>query len=122
MNLTIFECTSNWIVLCHVFRILEFLGGSVQYHGLKTIPAEYVLKRWCRDARQLFDKLNSTVNVATEATTQAQQYQQICAVTVQLSTRVSVDPEASQIFRNGVIEAGKKAEELSRSDLNLIMN
>ncbi|KAK2352440.1 protein FAR1-RELATED SEQUENCE [Trifolium repens] len=90
--------------LCrHVFRILEYLGGSVQYHGLKTIPAEYVLKRWCRDARQSFDKLNSNVDVANEATTQAQRYQQICAVTVQLSTRVSVDPEASQIFLNGVL-------------------
>ncbi|KAK2413862.1 protein FAR1-RELATED SEQUENCE [Trifolium repens] len=113
----IMSCTcrmfENRGFLCrHVFRILEYLGGSVQYHGLKTIPAEYVLKRWCRDARQSFDKLNSTVDVATEATTQAQRYQQICAVTVQLSTRVSVDPEASQIFLNGVLEAGKKAEEL----------
>ncbi|KAK2390801.1 protein FAR1-RELATED SEQUENCE [Trifolium repens] len=54
--------------LCrHVFRILEFLGGSVQYHGLKTIHAEYVLKRWTRDVRQSVDKLKSTINVATEA-------------------------------------------------------
>jgi zinc finger SWIM domain-containing protein 3 len=99
--------------LCrHVFRILEFLGGSVQYHGLKTIPAEYVLKRWTRDVRQSVDKLKSTINVATEGTTQAQRYQQIYAVTVQLSTRVCVDPEASQIFLNGVLEVGKNAEEL----------
>jgi hypothetical protein len=102
--------------LCrHVFRILEFLGGSLQYRGLKTIPAEYVLKRWTRDVRQSVHKLNSTINVATEGTTQAQRYQQICAVTVQLCTRVCADPEASQIFLNGVLEAGKKAEELIMS-------
>jgi hypothetical protein len=35
-----------------------------------------------------------------------------CVVTVQLSTRVCADPEASQIFLDGVLEAGKKAEEL----------
>jgi hypothetical protein len=96
--------------LCrHVFRILEFLGGSLQYRGLKTIPAEYVLKRWTRDVRPSIDKLKSSIN---EGTTQAQRYQQICAVTVQLCTRVCADPEASQIFLNGVLEAGKKAEEL----------
>ncbi|CAJ2670018.1 unnamed protein product [Trifolium pratense] len=99
--------------LCrHIFKILEFLGGSVQYHGLKTIPAEYVLKRWCRDVRQ---SVKSTINVATEGATQAQRYQQICAVTVNLCTRVCADPEASQIFLNGVLEAGRKAEELLNS-------
>ncbi|XP_045810443.1 protein FAR-RED IMPAIRED RESPONSE 1-like [Trifolium pratense] len=99
--------------LCrHVFKILEFFGGSVQYHGLKTIPAEYVLKRWCRDVRQ---SVKSTINVATEGATQAQRYQQICAVTVKLCTRVCADPEASQIFLNGVLEAGRKAEELLTS-------
>ena len=98
--------------LCrHVFKILEVLGGHVQYHFLKTIPAQYVLKRWTRDVRPSIDKLKSTMNVGTKDTTQAQRYQQICAVTVQLSTRVCADPEASEIFLNGVIEAGKKAEE-----------
>jgi len=38
------------------------------------------------------DKLKSTINVGTEDTTQAQRYQQICVVTVQLSTRFCVDP------------------------------
>ena len=99
--------------LCrHVFKILEFLGGSVQYHSLKTIPAEYVLKRWTRDVRPSADKLKSIISATTEDTTQAQRYQQICAVTVQLCTRVCADPEASQIFLDGIIEAGKKAEEL----------
>jgi zinc finger SWIM domain-containing protein 3 len=102
--------------LCrHVFKILEFLGGSVQYHNLKTIPAEYVLKRWTRDVRHSIDKPKPTINVGTEGTTQAQRYQQICAVTIQLCTRVCTDPEASQVFLNGVIEAGKKAEELLMS-------
>jgi hypothetical protein len=94
---------------------LEFLGGSVQYHNLKTIPAEYVLKRWTRDVRHSIDKPKPTINVGTEGTTQAQRYQQICAVTIQLCTRVCTDPEASQVFLNGVIEAGKKAEELLMS-------
>ncbi|RHN66207.1 putative FHY3/FAR1 family protein [Medicago truncatula] len=99
--------------LCrHVFKILEFLGGSVQYHCLKTILGQYVLKRWTRDVRPSIDKLKSTISVGTEETTQAQRYQQICAVTVQLSTRVCADPEASQVFLHGVLEAGKKAEEL----------
>ena len=98
--------------LCrHVFNILEVLGGHVQYHFLKTIPAQYVLKRWTRDVRPSVDKLKSTMNVGTKDTTQAQRYQQICAVTVQLSTRVCADAEASEIFLNGVLEAGKKAEE-----------
>jgi len=59
--------------LCqHVFKILEFLGGNVQYHFLKTIPGQYVLKRWTRDVRPSVDKLKSTINVGTEDTTQAQ--------------------------------------------------
>lgn len=61
--------------------------------------------------RPSVDKLKSTMNVGTKDTTQAQRYQQICAVTVRLSTRVCADPEASEIFLNGVLEAGKKAEE-----------
>lgn len=112
-----FSCTcrmfENRGFLCrHIFKILEFLGGSVQYHCLKTIPAQYVLKRWTRDVRLSVDKLKSSMSVGTEDTTQAQRYQQICAVTVQLSTRVCADAEASQIFIDGVLEAGKKAEEL----------
>ncbi|CAJ2647727.1 unnamed protein product [Trifolium pratense] len=112
-----FSCTcrmfENRGFLCrHVFKILEFLGGSVQYHCLKTIPAQYILKRWTRDVRPSVDKLKSSITVGTEDTTQAQRYQQICAVTVQLSTRVCEDEEASKIFLDGVIEAGKKAEEL----------
>ncbi|GAU51660.1 hypothetical protein TSUD_414810, partial [Trifolium subterraneum] len=112
-----FSCTcrmfENRGFLCrHIFKILEFLGGSVQYHCLKTIPAQYVLKRWTRDVRLSVDKLKSSISVGTEDTTQAQRHQQICAVTVQLSTRVCADPEASQIFIDGVLEAGKKAEEL----------
>jgi len=99
--------------LCrHVFKILEFLGSNVQYHFLKTIPGQYVLSRWTRDVRPSVDKLKSTINVGTEDTTQAQRYQQICAVIVQLSTRVCADPEASEIFLQGVFEVGKKAEEL----------
>ncbi|CAJ2668600.1 unnamed protein product [Trifolium pratense] len=78
----------------------------------RTIPAQYVLKHWTRDVRPSVDKLKSSITVGTEDTTQAQRYQQICAVTVQLSTRVCADPEASQIFLDGVLEAGKKAEEL----------
>ncbi|PNX55829.1 protein far-red impaired response 1-like, partial [Trifolium pratense] len=74
-----------------VFKILEFLGGSVQYHCLKTIPGQYVLKRWTRDVRLSVDKLKSTISVGTEDTTQAQRYQQICAVIVQLSTLVYAD-------------------------------
>jgi len=62
--------------------------------------------------RPSVDKLKSTINVGTEDTTQAQRYQQICVVTVQLSTRVCADPEASEIFLQGVFEAGKKAEAL----------
>ncbi|XP_039684980.1 protein FAR-RED IMPAIRED RESPONSE 1-like [Medicago truncatula] len=99
--------------LCrHVLKILEFLGGYVQYHFLKSIPGQYVLKRWTRDVRPSVYKLKSTINVGTEDTTQAQRYQQICVVTVQLSTRFYADPEASEIFLDGVLEAGKKAEEL----------
>ena len=79
---------------------------------MKTIPGQYVLKRWTRDVRPSVDKLKSTINVGTEDTTQAQRYQQICVVTVQLSTRFCADPEASEIFLDGVLEAGKKAEEL----------
>ncbi|KAK2373805.1 protein FAR1-RELATED SEQUENCE [Trifolium repens] len=112
-----FSCTcrmfENRGFLCrHVFKILEFLGGSVQYHSLKTIPAQYVLKRWTRDVRPSADKLKSIISATTEDTTQAQRYQQICAVTVQLCTRVCADSEASQIFLDGILEAGKKAEEL----------
>ncbi|GAU42524.1 hypothetical protein TSUD_376530 [Trifolium subterraneum] len=112
-----FSCTcrmfENMRFLCrHVFKILEFLGGSMQYHCLKTIPAQYVLKRWTRDVRPSVDKLKSSISVGTEDTTRAQQYQQICVVTIQLSTRVCADSEASQIFLDGVLEAGKKAEEL----------
>jgi len=62
--------------------------------------------------RPSVDKLKSTINVGTEDTTQAQRYQQICVVTVQLSTRFCADSEASEIFLHGVLEAGKKAEEL----------
>ena len=72
-----FSCTcrmfENRGFLCrHVFKILEFLGGSVQYHSLKTIPAQYVLKRWTRDVRPSADKLKSIISAATEDTTQAQ--------------------------------------------------
>ena len=99
--------------LCrHVFKILEFLGGNVQYLFLKTIPRQYVLKRWTRDVRPSVDKLKSTINVGIEDTTQAQRYQQICDVTVQLSTRVCASSEASKIFLQGVFKVGKKAEEL----------
>ena len=80
----------------------------MQYHFLKTIPGQYVLKRWTRDVRPSVDKLKSTINIATEDTTQAQRYQQICVVTVQLSTRFCADPEASEIFLHGVLEAGEK--------------
>jgi len=41
----------------------------VQYHFLKTIPGQYVLKRWTRDVRPSVDKLKSTINVGTEDTT-----------------------------------------------------
>ena len=95
--------------LCrHVFKILEFLGGYMEYHFLKTIPGQYVLERWTRDLRPSVDKLKSTINVGTEDTTQAQRYQQICDVIVQLSSRVCADPEASEIFHHGVLEAGKR--------------
>ena len=53
--------------LCrHILKILEFLGGYVQYHFLKTIPGQYVLKRWTRDMCPSVDKLKSTINVGTE--------------------------------------------------------
>ncbi|KEH16089.1 hypothetical protein MTR_0337s0060 [Medicago truncatula] len=50
---------------------------------------QYVLKHWTRDVRPSVDKLKSTINVGNEDSTQA-----------------------SKIFLHGVLEAGKKAEEL----------
>ncbi|KAG9130687.1 hypothetical protein Leryth_018080, partial [Lithospermum erythrorhizon] len=67
---------------------------------------------WTRDVRPSIDKLRSTISVGSQDTTLAQRYQQICDVIVHLFTRVCTDPEASQIFLDGVLEAGKKAEDM----------
>ncbi|XP_058760158.1 protein FAR1-RELATED SEQUENCE 5-like [Vicia villosa] len=58
----IFTCTcrmfQNRGFLCrHVFKILAFLGSSVQYQSLKTIPDHYILKRWTKGIRPSLYKL-----------------------------------------------------------------
>ncbi|GAU44928.1 hypothetical protein TSUD_91310 [Trifolium subterraneum] len=53
---------------CRMFENRGFLCRRV----FKTIPGQYVLKRWTRDVRSSVDKLKSTISVGTEDTTQAQ--------------------------------------------------
>ncbi|XP_058734030.1 protein FAR1-RELATED SEQUENCE 5-like [Vicia villosa] len=113
----IFTCTcrmfENRGFLCrHVFKILDFLGSSVQYQSLKSIPEHYILKRWTKGIRPSLDALKPISIGGIQDTTFAQRYQQASGVMLQIITRVCMDPDACQFFLNAAIECGKQAEEL----------
>ncbi|XP_058725887.1 uncharacterized protein LOC131597194 [Vicia villosa] len=74
--------------LCrHVFKILDFLGSSVQYQSLKSIPDHYILKRWTKGIRPSLDALKPISIGGIQDTTFAQRYQQASGVMLQIITR-----------------------------------
>ncbi|GAV81099.1 FAR1 domain-containing protein/SWIM domain-containing protein/MULE domain-containing protein, partial [Cephalotus follicularis] len=109
------ERTSDISCLCRSFELNGFLCRHVmivlQMSGVHSIPSQYILKRWTRDARRRHTKgqLSEVVD------TRAQRYNELCRRAFRLGDEGSLSQESYNIAFKALEEALRKCESVNNS-------
>ncbi|GAA0183516.1 hypothetical protein LIER_30912 [Lithospermum erythrorhizon] len=102
---------TNWGFFCrHIFKIMEMFASSGNNPRLRTIPDEFILKRWTRLAKGGFDLYADLPPITAHVPTYEESYQQLCLYVNQIAIRVCMFEEPYQVFVKDLIEARKRAE------------
>jgi zinc finger SWIM domain-containing protein 3 len=102
------------ILCCHVIKVLDV-------KDIKTIPNQYILKRWTREAKLgcVEDthgrKVQEDVNIDS-----TQWYREVCPKLVRIATRASDCKEARIYVETVIKELDKKVYEICGDNLELI--
>lgn len=109
------EMTSDISCLCHSFEFNGFLCRHVmivlQISGIHSIPSQYILKRWTKDA-----KSRQTRGVGSSSVeSRIQRYNDLCRRAFELGDEGSLSQESYNIAFNALEEALRSCENINNS-------
>ncbi|EOA16058.1 hypothetical protein CARUB_v10004190mg [Capsella rubella] len=111
--------SSEVVCSCRLFEFKGFLCRHamivLQMSGELSIPSQYVLKRWTKDAKSKIFMESDQIDVES---TKAQRYTDLCLRSLKLSEEASLSEESYNTVTNVLNEALRKCENKS----NLIQN
>ncbi|CAH8275984.1 unnamed protein product [Arabidopsis lyrata] len=111
--------SSEVVCSCRLFEFKGFLCRHamivLQMSGELSIPSQYVLKRWTKDAKSREAMESDQIDVES---TKAQRYTDLCLCSLKLSEEASLSEESYNAMINVLNEALRKWENRS----NLIQN
>ncbi|CAB4276797.1 unnamed protein product [Prunus armeniaca] len=114
------EMTSDISCFCHSFEFNGFLCRHVmivlQMSGVHTIPSQYILKRWTKNAknRQTLREGSASVDCRVK------RYNDICERAFKLSDEGSLSQESYNIAFNALEEALRSCESINNSIQSVI--
>lgn len=107
------ETTSDISCLCRLFEFSGFLCRHVmivlQMSGVHSIPSQYVLKRWTKDAKSR----QTTREVSVVVGSRVQRYNDLCQRALKLGDEASLSLESYNIALKAIKEALKKCESVN---------
>lgn len=113
------ETTSDIACLCRLFEFNGFLCRHVmivlQMSGVHSIPSQYILKRWTKDA-----KSRQTTREGSVVESRVQRYNDLCRRAFKLGDEGSLSQETYNIALNALEEALRKCESVNNSIQSLI--
>ncbi|VVB12337.1 unnamed protein product [Arabis nemorensis] len=106
--------SSEVVCSCRLFEFKGFLCRHamivLQMSGELSIPSQYVLKRWTRDARSREVMESDQIDIDS---TKAQRYTDLCLRSLKLSEEASLSEESYNAVINVLNEALKNCENMS---------
>ncbi|KAM1138249.1 hypothetical protein ACFX14_036042 [Malus domestica] len=113
------ETTSDVSCLCRSFEFKGFLCRHVlivlQMSGVHSIPSQYILKRWTKDAKNR----QTTREGSDAAESRVQRYNDLCRRAFKLSDEGSLSQESYSIAFNALEEALRSCESINNSIQNV---
>ncbi|CAN6684050.1 unnamed protein product [Malus baccata var. baccata] len=113
------EMTSDVSCLCRSFEFKGFLCRHVlivlQMSGVHSIPSQYILKRWTKDAKNR----QTTREGSDAAESRVQRYNDLCRRAFKLSDEGSLSQESYSIAFNALEEALRSCESINNSIQNV---
>lgn len=114
------ETTSDISCLCRSFEFNGFLCRHVmivlQMSGVHSIPSQYILQRWTKDAKSGHRLREGSDDVKSRV----QRYNNLCQGAFILSDEGSLSQESYNIVFNGLEEALRKCESFNNSIQSVI--
>lgn len=99
------------ILCCHAIKILDA-------KDIKSIPDQYILKRWTRGAKNGFVKDTHENNVEKDHNLgNTHWYSEVCPKLVRIATRASDCEEARSFVEKAMEELSKKVEDICEKNL-----
>ncbi|TXG48335.1 hypothetical protein EZV62_027629 [Acer yangbiense] len=109
------EMTSDVSCLCHSFEFNGYLCRHVmivlQMFGVHSIPSQYILTRWTKDAKSK----QTGRNPSDVAKSRVQRYNDLCQRAFKLGDEGSLTQESYSIVLNALEEALRKCENVNNS-------
>ncbi|GKV17999.1 hypothetical protein SLEP1_g28436 [Rubroshorea leprosula] len=109
------ETTADISCLCHGFEFNGFLCRHalivLQMSGVQSIPSQYVLRRWTKDAKGRQTAREQTANLESRV----QRYNDLCQRGFRLGDEGSLSQESYDIALNALEEALRKCESVNSS-------
>ncbi|KAF5447923.1 hypothetical protein F2P56_033438 [Juglans regia] len=103
---------------CRLFEYRGFLCRHamivLQICGLSSIPPNYILKRWTKDAKSRQSKVEGTERMQTRV----QRYNDLCKQAIELSEEGSLSEESYSIAFRTLVEALKNCVNVNNSTIN----
>ncbi|KAG6660517.1 protein FAR-RED IMPAIRED RESPONSE 1-like isoform X1 [Carya illinoinensis] len=103
---------------CRLFEYRGFLCRHamivLQICGLSSIPPNYILKRWTKDAKNRQSKVEGTERMQTRV----QRYNDLCKQAIELSEEGSLSEESYSIAFRALVEALKNCVNVNNSTIN----
>ncbi|XP_026392399.1 protein FAR1-RELATED SEQUENCE 9-like [Papaver somniferum] len=96
-------------ILCsHALKVLSL-------HNIKSIPTQYILKRWTKDVKSGSVKISPIATTANDPKGDIiKRYRELCRLHVQLATRASESSEAYEIALSGFNNTLAKVDDILR--------
>lgn len=112
------EIKSEVSCFCRFFEYKGFLCRHamivLQICGLSSIPPNYILKRWTKDAKSRQSKVEGTERMQTRV----QRYNDLCKQAIELSEEGSLSEESYSIAFRALVEALKNCVNVNNSTSN----
>ncbi|KAM6565195.1 hypothetical protein CsatB_025193 [Cannabis sativa] len=109
------ETKSDVSCSCHLFEYKGFLCRHalivLQMCGLSSIPPQYILKRWTKDAKGR----QSTAEGTEQIQTRVQRYNELCKWAIELSEEGSLSEDIYNIAVRALVEALKNCVNVNNS-------
>ncbi|KAK4484336.1 hypothetical protein RD792_006913 [Penstemon davidsonii] len=114
------EMKSEVSCLCHLFEFKGFLCRHamivLQICGISTIPSQYILKRWTKDAKSRYSMGEGSEQVQSRL----QRYNDLCQRAIKLGEEGSLSQESYNLTLRAIDDAFENCLNVNNSSKNLI--